>query len=39
MKKHGTLNGQKFTAVGYGVREPEMGGGPLAFPVVGIISD
>jgi secreted trypsin-like serine protease len=25
------LNGQKFTAVGYGLHEPNIGGGPIAF--------
>jgi hypothetical protein len=35
MKKAGTLNGQKFTAVGYGVHEPEVGGGPPTFPYDG----
>jgi secreted trypsin-like serine protease len=32
MKAEGTLNGQKFTAVGYGVLAPEIGGGPPDFP-------
>lgn len=35
MKKAGTLKGQKFTAVGYGVHEPEIGGGPPTFPFDG----
>jgi hypothetical protein len=35
MKAAGTLNGQKFTAVGYGVHEPERGGGPPVFPYDG----
>ncbi|MGH2681901.1 MAG: trypsin-like serine protease [Actinomycetota bacterium] len=35
MKKAGTLNGQRFTAVGYGVHEPERGGGPPRFPFDG----
>jgi secreted trypsin-like serine protease len=35
MKAAGTLNGQKFTAVGYGVHEPEVGGGPSTFPYDG----
>jgi trypsin len=32
MKADGTLRRQKFTAVGYGVLEPQIGGGPPAFP-------
>jgi hypothetical protein len=36
MKKAGTLNGQKFTAVGYGVHEPQRGGGPPTFPYDGM---
>ncbi|MCI0693226.1 trypsin-like serine protease [candidate division KSB1 bacterium] len=32
MKAAGTLNGQKFTAVGYGVLQPTIGGGPPSFP-------
>ncbi len=32
MKAAGTLNGQKFTAVGYGVHEPERGGGHRSSP-------
>jgi hypothetical protein len=35
MKRAGTLNGEKFTAVGYGVHEPEVGGGPPRFPYDG----
>jgi hypothetical protein len=35
MKRAGTLNGQKFTNVGYGVHEPERGGGPPRFPYDG----
>lgn len=35
MKAAGTLKGQKFTAVGYGVHEPERGGGPPRFPYDG----
>jgi hypothetical protein len=35
MKKAGTLKGQLFTAVGYGVHEPEIGGGPPEFPFDG----
>jgi hypothetical protein len=35
MKSAGTLNGQLFTAVGYGVHEPEIGGGPPTFPFDG----
>jgi hypothetical protein len=35
MKKAGTLNGAKFTNVGYGVHEPERGGGPPRFPFDG----
>ena len=35
MKKAGALNGQLFTAVGYGVHEPELGGGPPTFPYDG----
>jgi secreted trypsin-like serine protease len=35
MKAAGTLNGQRFTAVGYGVHEPEIGGGPPEFPFDG----
>ena len=29
------LNGQKFTAVGYGLHEPDIGGGPISFVDVG----
>jgi hypothetical protein len=32
MKADGTLRGQKFTAVGYGVLQPTVGGGPPHFP-------
>lgn len=32
MKADGTLNGRKFTAVGYGVLQPRIGGGPVEFP-------
>lgn len=32
MKHEGTLNGQEFTAVGYGVLQPSIGGGPPHFP-------
>jgi secreted trypsin-like serine protease len=35
MKAAGTLNGTRFTAVGYGVHEPEIGGGPPTFPYDG----
>jgi hypothetical protein len=35
MKAAGTLNDQLFTAVGYGVKEPERGGGPPVFPFDG----
>jgi hypothetical protein len=35
MKEAGTLRNQKFTAVGYGVHEPEIGGGPPTFPFDG----
>jgi hypothetical protein len=35
MKEAGTLKDQKFTAVGYGVHEPEVGGGPPTFPFDG----
>jgi secreted trypsin-like serine protease len=35
MKANRTLNGSKFTAVGYGVHEPEVGGGPPRFPYDG----
>jgi hypothetical protein len=35
MKKAGTLKGQRFTAVGYGVHEPGIGGGPPTFPFDG----
>jgi secreted trypsin-like serine protease len=35
MKANGTLNGSKYTAVGYGVHEPEVGGGPPTFPYDG----
>jgi hypothetical protein len=35
MKTTRTLNGAKFTAVGYGVHEPELGGGPPMFPYDG----
>jgi secreted trypsin-like serine protease len=31
MKRAGMLNGRRFTAVGYGVHEPEVGGGPPRF--------
>jgi Trypsin len=36
MKEEGTLNGQLFTAVGYGVHAPERGGGPPVFPYDGM---
>jgi hypothetical protein len=32
MAKKGGLHGQTFTAVGYGVHEPLIGGGPPSFP-------
>jgi secreted trypsin-like serine protease len=32
MKAAGTLKGQKFTAVGFGVLQPSIGGGPPSFP-------
>lgn len=32
MFAEGKLRGQKFTAVGYGVHEPTLGGGPPTFP-------
>ncbi len=32
MKAEGSLNHQKFTAVGYGVLQPNVGGGPPEFP-------
>jgi hypothetical protein len=35
MKVARTLQRQKFTAVGYGVHEPELGGGPPQFPFDG----
>lgn len=35
MAAGGTLRGHKFTAVGYGVHEPEIGGGPPTFPFDG----
>jgi trypsin len=35
MKANRTLNGSKYTAVGYGVHEPEVGGGPPTFPYDG----
>jgi secreted trypsin-like serine protease len=35
MKAAGTLPGSRFTAVGYGVHEPERGGGPPRFPFDG----
>lgn len=35
MAGEGTLRGQRFTAVGYGNTEPEIGGGPPAFPYDG----
>jgi hypothetical protein len=35
MKAIGTLRGQRFTAVGYGVHEAEIGGGPPEFPFDG----
>lgn len=35
MKKAGTLRGQKFTAVGYGVHEPEVGAGGPVWPYDG----
>jgi hypothetical protein len=35
MKNAGTLNGQLFTNVGYGVHEPQTGGGPPVFPFDG----
>ncbi len=36
MAAQGQLNGQKFTGVGYGVREPQIGGGPPYFPFDGM---
>lgn len=36
MKAAGTLKSQTFTAVGYGVHEPERGGGPPRFPYDGM---
>ena len=36
MKAAGTLKGSKYTAVGYGVHEPERGGGPPEFPYDGM---
>jgi len=35
MDAAGTLVGQKFTAVGYGVKEPTTGGGPPVWPYDG----
>ena len=35
MKAADTLRGQRFTAVGYGVHEAEVGGGPPRFPFDG----
>jgi len=35
MAKKNGLKGQEFTAVGYGVLEPAIGGGPPAFPFTG----
>jgi hypothetical protein len=35
MKANRTLNGSKYTAVGYGVHEAEVGGGPPIFPYDG----
>jgi hypothetical protein len=35
MAKQNGLNGQTFTAVGYGVHEPQTGGGPPTFPYDG----
>lgn len=35
MKKAGTLRGTRFTAVGYGVHQRELGGGPPMFPFDG----
>lgn len=35
MRRAGTLNGQRFTAVGYGVQERQNGGGPPTFPFDG----
>jgi secreted trypsin-like serine protease len=35
MKNAGTLNAQLFTNVGYGVHEPEIGGGPPTWPYDG----
>jgi hypothetical protein len=35
MKADGTLKGQAFTAVGYGARDREVGGGPPIFPFDG----
>lgn len=32
----GTLKGSEYTAVGYGVHEPEVGGGPPRFPYDGM---
>jgi Trypsin len=36
MKAAGTLKRARFTAVGYGVHEPERGGGPPRFPYDGM---
>jgi hypothetical protein len=36
MAAAGTLKGSLFTAVGYGVHEPEVGGGPPVFPYDGM---
>jgi hypothetical protein len=36
MKAAGTLKGSQYTAVGYGVHEPERGGGPPEFPYDGM---
>jgi hypothetical protein len=35
MAKKNGLKGQEFTAVGYGVLEPSIGGGPPTFPFTG----
>lgn len=36
MAKKNGLRGQKFTAVGYGVHQPQLGGGPQVFPFDGM---
>jgi Trypsin len=36
MAASGTLKGSEYTAVGYGVHEPELGGGPPRFPYDGM---